>query len=74
MTKLLGVLLLAAATIAGVVGVGWITLDAVGTEWDYCSGGDCIAGWIMGASFVVAAVIAGVVGVRLRRRERDLPA
>ena len=70
MTKLLGVLLLMVAAMAGVVGVGWIFLDAVGTEWDYCSGGDCIAGWTMGASFAVAAVIAGGVGFRLLRRER----
>ena len=73
MTKLLGVLLLAAATIAGVVGVGWIALDAVGTEWDYCSGGDCIAGWKMAVGFSVVAVAAGIVGFRLLRRERDLP-
>ena len=70
MTKLLGVLLLMVAAIAGVVGVDWIFLDAVGTEWDYCSGGDCIAGWIMGAGFAVAAVIAGGVGFRLLRGER----
>ena len=73
MTKLLGVLLVGVAAIAGVVGVGWIALDAVGTEWDYCSGGECIAGWKMGVGFSVVAVTAGIVGFRLLRRERDLP-
>ena len=68
MTKLLGVLLLAVAAIAGVVGVGWIALDAVGTEWDYCSGGGCIAGWKRGVGVSVVAVAAGIVGFRLLRR------
>ena len=69
MTKLLGALLLVVAAIAGVVGVAWIFFDAVGAEWDYCArGGDCIAGWVMGAGFTVAAVAAGILGFHLLRR------
>ena len=58
--------------IAGVIGVGWMLLDAVGTEWDWCprTGNNCVAGWKMGAAFTVVAVIAGVVGLGLLRRER----
>jgi hypothetical protein len=71
MTKLLGVLLLMVAVIAGVIGVGWLFLDAVGTEWDYCRrGSDCIAGWKMGAGFTVAAIVTAVVGFSVLRRER----
>jgi hypothetical protein len=70
--KLLGGLLLLVAAVAGLIGVLWLFLDAVGTEWDYCDGGggDCISGWKMGAAFTFAAVVAGVVGVSLLRRER----
>jgi hypothetical protein len=70
MTKLLGVLLLMVAVIAGLIGLGWVFLDAVGQEWDYCSGSDCIAGWKMGAGITVSAVVTAVVGYSLLRRER----
>jgi hypothetical protein len=70
MTKLLGVLLVMVAVIAGVIGVGWVFLDAVGREWDYCRGSDCIAGWKMGAGFTLAAVVTAVVGLSLLRRQR----
>jgi hypothetical protein len=70
--KLLGGLLLLAAAVAGVVGIGWLLLDAIGTEWDYCPGGsDCIAGWKIGAGFAVAALVAGVLGLSVLRRKRD---
>jgi hypothetical protein len=69
--KLLGALLLLAAAVAGLIGGLWLLLDAVGTEWDYCRrGGDCIAGWKMGAAFTFAALVAGVIGVSLLRCER----
>ena len=70
MARLLGALLLVVAAAVGVFGLGWIALDAVGTEWDYCPEGDCIAGWKIGAGFVAAAVAAGVAGVGLLRRGR----
>jgi hypothetical protein len=70
MTTLLGVLLIGVAVIAGVIGVGWLFLDAVGREWDYCRGGDCIAGWKMGAGFTLVAVVTAVVGLSLLRGER----
>ena len=71
MITLLGVLLLVVAAVAGVIGVGWLSLDAIGTEWDYCPGGtDCIAGWKMGAGFTLAAVVTAVVGFSVLRRQR----
>ena len=68
-SKLIGALLLMVAAVAGAIGVAWIYLDATGTEWDYCPDGrNCIAGWTMGASFLVGAVVVGVVGfVGLRK-------
>jgi hypothetical protein len=68
--KLLGALLILVAAAAGLIGVLWLFVDAVGTEWDYCRRGDCIAGWKMGAAFTFAAVVVGVVGLSLLRRER----
>jgi len=61
------------AAITGPIGVGWLLLDALGTEWDYCpgTGGHCIAGWKVGLGFIAVAVSAGVVGLKLFRRPRD---
>ena len=70
MGKVLGALLLLAAGIAALIGILWLFLDAVGTEWDYCPDRGCIAGWKMGAGFTLAALVAGVAGVSLLRRER----
>jgi hypothetical protein len=71
-TKPLGVLLVVAAAITAVVGIGWLLLDAIGTEWDYCPGGsDCIAGSTMGAGFTLAAVVIGLVGFGLLRGKRN---
>jgi hypothetical protein len=70
-SKLLGVLLLLVALAAGAIGVGWLFLDAIGSEWDYCrAGGDCIAGWKIGAGFTAVAVVAAVLAVALLRRGR----
>jgi hypothetical protein len=68
-SKLIGALLLIIAALAGAIGVAWVYLDAIGTEWDYCPDGrNCIAGWKMAASFLAGAVGAGVVGfVALRK-------
>jgi hypothetical protein len=50
-SKLIGALLLMVAAVAGAIGVAWVYLDAIGTEWDYCPDGrNCIAGWKMGAA------------------------
>ncbi|MCA1657393.1 MAG: hypothetical protein LC713_06765 [Actinobacteria bacterium] len=74
MSKLLGVLALLVAAMAGVIGVGWLFLDATGTEWDYCPGGsDCIPGAAMGAIFTGTAILAAGIGVSLLRRERHGP-
>lgn len=71
MSTLVGGLALVVAAVAGVIGVGWLLLDAVGMEWDYCPGGtDCIAGWIMGTMFAGVAAVAGIVGASLLRRKR----
>jgi len=67
MARLLGALLVAVSALAGVVGVGWLLLDAVGTEWDYCRGSGCTAGWKMGAGFTLAALAGTVLGVALLR-------
>ena len=68
-SNVFGTVALLVAAIAGVIGVGWLFLDAVGTEWDYCPGGsDCIPGWVMGAIFTGTAILAAVVGVSLLRR------
>jgi hypothetical protein len=71
--KLIGALLLLVAVGAGAIGVAWVYLDAIGTEWDYCpDGSDCIAGWKMGAGFLAGAVVVGAVGFGLLRRKRQL--
>ena len=69
MFKLFGGLVLVIAAMAGVIGVTWLFLDAVGEEWDYCGGGggSCIAGWKMGIAFTVVAVVAAFVGARVLR-------
>jgi hypothetical protein len=64
-------LLLLPASIAGAIGVLWVGLDAVGTEWDYCPDEDCVAGWKMGVGFIVVAAIVGTAGAGLVRRERN---
>jgi hypothetical protein len=70
MATLAAALLLVIAAVAGVVGVGWLLLDAFGTEWDYCPNGrDCIAGWKMGLGFTFAALLAGALGFGIRLRE-----
>jgi len=70
--SVLGGLLIIAATITGVIGIGWLFLDAIGTEWDYCPGGsDCVAGWKVGAGLTVVAAAAGLIGLGVLRRERD---
>jgi hypothetical protein len=69
---LLGALFLLPAAAAGVIGVLWVGLDAFGTEWDYCPDRKtCIAGWKMGAGFIVAAALVGAAGVGLLRGERN---
>ena len=70
-TTLLAATLLTVAAVGGLTGAAWLLLDAFGAEWDYCPGGsDCIAGWKMGVGFTVGAVLTGLVGARLLRRER----
>jgi hypothetical protein len=70
-TKLLGALVLVAAAAAAALGIAWVYVDAVGTEWDYCRrGNDCIAGWKMEAGFIVVAAVVGVIGFSLLRRQR----
>jgi hypothetical protein len=69
-SKLLGVLLLLPAAAAGVIGILWVWVDAVGTEWDYCPDGDCIAGWKMGLGFLAVGTALGVAAVGLLRRGR----
>lgn len=74
MSTLVGALLLLVALGASVIGVAWVFLDVIGTEWDYCPDGrDCIAGWKMGAGFLLGAVVAGAVGFGLLRRKRRRP-
>ena len=63
-----GALLLLAAAFLGAIGAAWTTFAIIGTEWDYCpSGGDCIAGELVGLMIVVVAVLAGWSGLRLVR-------
>jgi hypothetical protein len=72
MATLVGALLFLVAALCGVVGAGWLLLDAVGREWDYCPGGrDCIAGWKMGAGFTFVGLVAGVLALSLLRRRRS---
>jgi hypothetical protein len=67
--KLLGAVFLALAAVAGVIGVLWVSLDAVGTEWDYCRPGrECIAGWKIGSGFLGSAAVAALAGLGLLRR------
>jgi hypothetical protein len=72
MSRFLGAIVLVAAAITGAIGVVWIGLDAIGTEWDYCpSGGDCIAGWKMGLGFVAASAVLGLAAGGLLRGSRQ---
>lgn len=69
--KVLGALLLVFAAVVGAIGVLWTYVASVGTEWDYCNGGSCTNGEVMGVLFIVPAVVSGVVGfLLLRARER----
>jgi hypothetical protein len=67
--KLLAAVMLLAAAVIGLIGVLWLFLDVVGSEWDYCRDG-CVAGWKMGLGFVVVAAALGLAGSALLRRER----
>jgi hypothetical protein len=60
--------LLLLGTVAGAIGLLWVYLDAIGTEWDFCSGGECIAGWLVGSGVVGAGVVAALAGLGLMRR------
>jgi hypothetical protein len=69
--KLFGALLLLVAVVLGAIGLLWAILAAVGTEWDYCNGGRCTDGEIMGLALIVPAAVAGVaVFILLRGRPR----
>ena len=69
MSKLVGAMAVVVAAVAGLLGVAWIFLDAIGTEWDYCRrGGACIPGGVMGTVFTLAAIVAAFVGVTLLRQ------
>jgi len=72
-STLLGAVLLAVAAVAAAIGVVWLGLDAVGSEWDYCRDGDCTAGWKMGAGFLVGALVVGLAGLVLLRQGRHGP-
>ena len=67
--KLLGALLLVLGVLAAAIGLLWAFLASVGTEWDYCNGGSCTDGTITASFLILAAVVAGVAGIRLLRRK-----
>jgi hypothetical protein len=71
--KALGAVLLLVGAVALVTGAGWVFLDAVGSEWDYCrgDGDECIAGWKIGAGFTLVGVVAVLVGLRVVHGERQ---
>ena len=71
LSRVIGALLVVASAVTAAIGVVWVGLDAVGTEWDFCpDGADCVAGWKMGTSLIVLGGVAGFLGLRLARRPR----
>ena len=65
--KLFGALPLLMAVVVGAIGLLWAILATVGTEWDYCNGGSCTDGEIVGLALIVPAAVAGVAGFLLVR-------
>jgi hypothetical protein len=63
-----GVVGLVGLAIAG-AGVLWTTLAVIGSEWDFCTGGTCIAGEVMGAALAVVGVVLGWSGIRVARQK-----
>ena len=71
MAKVFGVLSLLAAALTGALGVLWAVFKTIGTEWDYCRGGECTSGYFGAAVFIGFAMIAAVVGFSLLRGGRN---
>jgi hypothetical protein len=69
--KVFGVLSLLAAALTGALGVLWAVFKTIGTEWDYCRGGECSSGYFGAAVFIGFAAIAAVVGFSLLRGGRN---
>jgi hypothetical protein len=70
-TKAFGVLLLLAAAASGSVGLLWAIFKTIGNEWDFCRGGECTSGYVGAATFIGFGAIAGFVGFRLLRGQRN---
>ena len=71
MAKVFGVLSLLAAALTGALGVLWAVFKTIGTEWDYCRGGECSSGYFGAAVFIGFAAIAAAVGFSLLRGGRN---
>lgn len=63
--------LFAVALLTGAIAAGWGYVKAVGTEWDYCSGGECYSAWYFVAVLATVSVASATVGFLILRRGRD---
>ncbi len=59
------------ALVTGAIAAGWGYVKAVGTEWDYCSGGECYSAWYFVAVLATVSVASATVGFVILRRGRD---
>jgi hypothetical protein len=51
------------------IGVLWITFAVIGSEWDFCTRGTCIAGEVMGAALAVVGLALGSSGIRIAKQK-----
>ncbi len=59
------------ALVTSAIAAGWGYVKAVGTEWDYCSGGECYSAWYFVAVLATVSVASATVGFVILRRGRD---
>lgn len=59
------------ALVTGAIAAGWGYVKAVGTEWDYCSGGECHSAWYFVAVLATVSVASATAGFVILRRDRD---
>ena len=69
MNRLIGVLLVGAAAVVGVIAGLWTVFRALGAEADYCpGGGGCISAYAFTVPAIILSIVLIWVGVGLLRR------
>lgn len=59
------------ALVTGAIAAAWAYVKAVGTEWDYCSGGECYSAWYFVAVLATVSVASATAGFFLLRLGRN---